>query len=67
MRAQKPYWRSRLPWVAHDSSGQGLVEYVLIIALASIVVIVALALVGSTIRTEWYDSITSGLNFASGS
>ena len=34
-------------WFANEESGQGMVEYGLIIALVSIVVIIALTLVGT--------------------
>ena len=42
--------------------GQGLVEYALILALVAIVVIVALALVGSTLR-EVYGDVLCTLHF----
>ena len=38
-----------------DESGQGMVEYALIIALIAIVVIAAVALVGNTIRDNFND------------
>lgn len=51
--------------VKDPTVGQGLVEYALIVALISIVVIAGLVLFANALNTNWYNSITSGLNFGS--
>lgn len=38
-------------WLKNEESGQGMVEYGLIIALISIVVIVVLGLIGASLNT----------------
>jgi len=45
-----------------DESGQGMVEYALIIALISVLLIVSLLLLRNTIKKTYYDTIESGLN-----
>lgn len=47
-------------WFANEESGQGMVEYGLIIALVSIVVIAALTLVGGKL-TELFNKIANTL------
>lgn len=47
-------------WLAAEESGQGMVEYALILALVSIVAIAALALLGPAIR-EKFDAVNTQL------
>lgn len=42
--------RKLMNWMKNEESGQGMVEYALIIALVSIVAIVILATLGGTIQ-----------------
>jgi pilus assembly protein Flp/PilA len=45
----------------NDESGQGLVEYALILALVAIVVIGALTLVGGSVKTK-FEKVNTELN-----
>ena len=40
-------------WLTNEESGQGMVEYGLILALISVVVIVALSGIGSNLNTKF--------------
>ena len=45
-----------------DENGQGMVEYALIIALISIIAIVALFFLGRSIKSTYFAPVESGLN-----
>jgi len=45
-----------------DENGQGMVEYALIIALLSVLLIGALLLLKNTVKQSFYDTIESTLN-----
>lgn len=48
-------------WLKNEESGQGMVEYALIIALIAVVVIGAVRLLGQTVNTK-FGEINTGLN-----
>lgn len=47
------YYLSKAGIVLHDEEGQGLIEYVLIAALISVVAIAAIRVVGTNVGTMW--------------
>jgi pilus assembly protein Flp/PilA len=47
-------------WLKNEESGQGMVEYGLILALIAVVVIAALTLIGQNIETK-FDKVASAL------
>ena len=48
-------------WLAAEESGQGMVEYALILALVAIVAIVGLKAIGTTIGNK-FDAVDDALN-----
>lgn len=47
-----------LNWLKDEESGQGMVEYALIIALIAVVVIIALTTMGESIRDKFNEIVT---------
>ena len=47
--------KNMMNWIANEEEGQGMVEYALILALISIVAIVALRTLGTTVNTKFND------------
>ena len=45
--------KEMMNWIANEEEGQGMVEYALILALISIVAIVALGNVGKAVNTKF--------------
>ena len=45
--------KKMMNWLANEESGQGMVEYALILALIAIVVIVALRALGNTVNGKF--------------
>ena len=52
--------KDMVSWLADEESGQGLVEYALILALIAIVVITALTLLGNNVNNK-FDKINNAL------
>ncbi|GAB1420671.1 hypothetical protein MASR2M15_07810 [Anaerolineales bacterium] len=42
-------------------NGQGMVEYALILVLVAVVVIVALALIGPSLKNQWYEPVINAI------
>lgn len=55
--------KNLMKWFASEESGQGMVEYALIIALVAIVVIGVLTTLGGTLQ-DTFTGITDGLTSA---
>lgn len=55
--------KKSMKWLASEESGQGMVEYGLIIALVSVAAIVALGLVGNQLR-DMFNSLTNKITIA---
>jgi len=53
--------KNLMNWFKNEESGQGMVEYALIIALVSVVAIAALLLLGPAI-TNMFNKATNNLN-----
>ena len=53
--------KNMMNWIANEEEGQGMVEYALILALISIVAIVALKALGGTVNTK-FNEINTKLN-----
>ena len=53
--------KEMMNWIANEEEGQGMVEYALILALISIVAIVALRALGGTVNSK-FTEINSTLN-----
>ena len=53
--------KDMVSWLADEESGQGLVEYALILALIAIVVITALTLLGNNVNNK-FDKVNNALN-----
>ena len=47
-------------WLSNEESGQGLVEYALILALIAVIVIAALSLLGQNVNNK-FDKINNAL------
>lgn len=50
-----------LPRLPSRESGQGLIEYALILVLVALIVIVVLAVVGTAVRDGLYDNIINSI------
>ena len=57
LKQERDLWKK-----AKKKSGQGLVEYALIIGLIAIVAIAALSTVSGTLKNFYFDTIPSALN-----
>ena len=55
--------KEMMNWIANEEEGQGMVEYALILALISIVAIVALKALGTTVNGK-FGAINGELNKA---
>lgn len=53
--------KKMMNWLVSEESGQGMVEYALILALIAIVVIAAVGLVGNKVEAK-FNSIANALN-----
>ena len=47
-------------WLSNEESGQGLIEYALILALIAVIVIAALSLLGQNVNNK-FDKINNAL------
>ena len=52
--------KNMMNWIANEEEGQGMVEYALILALISIVAIVALGKIGTNVNSK-FDQIANTL------
>jgi len=52
--------KDMLSWLSNEESGQGLVEYALILALIAVIVIAALSLLGNNVNNK-FDKINNAL------
>ena len=53
--------KDMVSWLSNEESGQGLVEYALILALIAIIVIAALTLLGNNVNNK-FDRVNNALN-----
>ncbi|WP_062393050.1 Flp family type IVb pilin [Olsenella sp. oral taxon 807] len=53
--------KDMVSWLSNEESGQGLVEYALILALIAIVVIIALTFLGNNVNNK-FNNVTNALN-----
>jgi flp/fap pilin component len=52
--------KDMVSWLSNEESGQGLVEYALILALIAVIVIAALSLLGQNVNNK-FDKINNAL------
>ena len=52
--------KDMVSWLSNEESGQGLVEYAMILALIAVIVIAALSLLGNNVNNK-FDKINNAL------